>query len=397
MGYTEQSKASGRVILPDLVRVFALIGIALVNVGIIAYPMMDSYLAGGLNTDIDKAAYFGVNALFLMKSYTLFSFMFGVGFAFQITSAQRKGARFGGRYTRRIIGLLVLGLLHVLFIFQGDILVFYAILGSLLFLFRNTTARKLKNIGIGVYVFQCVIIGLLAAAMWAWSIGDPESMATEMATMAEDSANSIAVFGNGTFMDSVTLRLAEWSEVIVFGMLFQGFGVFAFFLFGLSAVKSGLINDASAPIWRRFRRVFLPIGLIGSAAGAGFMIQSEGSFTASSMTGAAIITAFAPFSTAGYLGLIAKWAEGPMTPFKIFMARGGTATLTAYLMQGLLLSLIFNNYGLGFFAELGAAVCIAIAFAVAIFTIVFASLWRTRFERGPMESLLRGWTYLGKG
>lgn len=114
-----------------------------------------------------------------------------------------------------------------------------------------------------------------------------------------------------------------------------------------------------------------------------------------SMWGMFLITFFAPFSTAGYLGLIAKWAEGPMTPFKTFMARGGTASLTAYLMQGFILSLIFNNYGFGLYHEIGAAGCIFIALLTGLFTVGFASLWRTKFTRGPMEYLLRGWTYLG--
>ncbi|MEO1642844.1 MAG: DUF418 domain-containing protein, partial [Pseudomonadota bacterium] len=95
------------------------------------------------------------------------------------------------------------------------------------------------------------------------------------------------------------------------------------------------------------------------------------------------------------LGLIAKWAETPGGAVKTFLARGGTASLTAYLMQGLILSLIFNAYGLGQFEQIGAAGCTAIAFGVALFTIAFSSLWRTVFKRGPMESILRSWTYLG--
>lgn len=396
MDYIEQNQASGRVILPDLVRAFALIGIALVNVGVIAYPMMKGYQAGGLTTPLDKSAFFTVNSLFLLKSYTLFSFMFGVGFAFQITSAQKKGAKFGARYTRRILGLLILGLLHIMFLFQGDILVIYAILGSLLFLFRNMKPRTLRSVAIGVYAFQFAVTAFLALMMWAGTTYAPEDMAGEFESMAKEVEASLAVYGNGTFAESIYLRFKEWGSVITFGLLMQGFGAFAFFLFGLSAVKSGIINDASAPIWKRFRRVFLPIGIAGSAWGAWMFLSATSVMSVEMMAGMAIITFFAPFSTAGYLGLIAKWAGGPMTPFKTFMARGGTATLTAYLMQGLLLSLIFNNYGLGLYAELGAAACTAIALLVALFTIAFTSLWRKRFERGPMETLLRHWTYLSK-
>ena len=92
MTYLEESQAAGREIFPDLARAWALFGIALVNVGVLSWPMMSSYHAAGATvSSIDEAAWFGVNALFLMKSYSLFSFMFGVGFAYQMQSAERRG------------------------------------------------------------------------------------------------------------------------------------------------------------------------------------------------------------------------------------------------------------------------------------------------------------------
>ena len=72
MSYAAESQAAGRHVLPDLVRAFAVIGIVLVNVAYFAYPGEVTYHDGGLNTPLDQAAYFGVNALFLFKAYTLF-------------------------------------------------------------------------------------------------------------------------------------------------------------------------------------------------------------------------------------------------------------------------------------------------------------------------------------
>ncbi|MDA8708803.1 DUF418 domain-containing protein [Hellea sp.] len=391
MNYVEQSQAAGRHVFPDLTRAFALIGIVLVNVGAIAFPMMKGYIDGGLNTPLDQAAMFSTTAFFLLKSYTLFSFMFGVGFAYQMQSAERHGTGFAGRYWRRVFGLLVLGLLHVALLFQGDILVMYAILGSILFLFRKSTVKTLKRWAISIYSFQVVLVGFGALAQKYV----PEEMAKEIEVMKDSVIESRAVFGDGTFIESVSLRFAEWSEIIIFGMMIQGFGALAFFLFGLAAVRADIITNPSAPIWKKFRRIFLPIGIAGSLAAA-YVFSTAGDMMGPDMMLAmALVTLFAPFSTAGYLGLIAKWAEGPMTPFKTFIARGGTASLTAYLMQGLILSLIFNNYGLGLYREIGAAGCVLIALLTGIFTVSFTSLWRKKFTRGPMEYLLRSWTYLG--
>ena len=95
------------------------------------------------------------------------------------------------------------------------------------------------------------------------------------------------------------------------------------------------------------------------------------------------------------MGWLAKWAAGPDSAVKTFLARGGTATLTAYLMQSIILSLIFCGYGFGLYGKIGAAGCIAIAAITGIFTICFASLWRAKYARGPFEYALRRFTYLG--
>ena len=395
MSYIQETRDAGREIFPDLARAFALFGICVVNVGIMAWPMMTGYGDAGLATGADRTAFFAVNALFLMKSYTLFSFMFGVGFAYQMQSATRRGIGFAGRYWRRILGLLAFGLINVAFLFQGDILIMYAILGSILFLFRNTSPRLLSGWAIAVYVIQCIIVLLLALSLVAFSAFDPENFTLKMVQMGEESVASSEAFRSGSLSDAIVQRFVDWGEVITFGMFMQGIGAFAFFLFGFSAVKRGTIANPSAPFWRRCRHLFLPIGLLISAAGAWFTIRGQGMMDPNMMMGMALIMIGAPFSTAGYLGLIAKWSETPGGAIKTFLARGGTASLTAYLMQGLILSLIFNAYGLGLFEKLGAASAIGIATLTALFTIAFASVWRTQFKRGPLEYVLRSWTYFG--
>lgn len=395
MSYLQETQDAGREIFPDLARAWALFGIAVVNVGVMSWPMMLGYGESGLATSADRAAFFVVNSLFLMKSYSLFSFMFGVGFAYQMKSADKKGVGFAGRYWRRISGLLAFGLLNVAFLFQGDILIMYAILGCLLFLFRKSSPRILSGWAIAVYTLQFAIALLLALAMWAGMTIEPEAFGKEIATMKEAGDAAANAFRSGTFSDTIAQRFTDWSQVITFGMLMQGIGAFAFFLFGLSAVKRGTIANPSAPFWKKARRIFLPIGLIISGCGAWLALQSGGAMGPKMMASLALITLGSPFSTAGYLGLIAKWAETPGGTVKTFFARGGTASLTAYLLQGLLLSFIFNAYGLGYFEKIGAGGAIAIGAGVALFTIAFASLWRVFYSRGPLEYLLRAWTYLG--
>lgn len=398
MGYVEQSQAAGRHIFPDLVRAFALFGIVMVNVAYFAWPGEITYFYGnGLSTQADVAASFAVDAVFLFKSYTLFSFMFGAGLAYQMMAAQRRGVAFGPRYFRRMLGLIVLGILHVSVAFVGDILIIYAVIGALLFLFRNRSVKALVRWASAFLILQIVISLLFAVGLTMGETYDPESMAvmaTEMATSMDEGA---AIYQNGTFQELVARRWSEWKAFVIFAGSLQGPGVLSFFLFGLAAVKSGIMNDPGRPIWARSRRILLPIGIILSVAGTYVLHRSGNPMSGQGSLGNALILIGAPFSSLGYMGWIARWSEGPVTGLRLFLARAGTTSLTTYLLQSLILSLIFAGYGLGLYAQIGAAGCVVIGALTGIVTLSAASLWRRRFERGPFEWVLRKWTYLGTG
>ena len=78
-----------------------------------------------------------------------------------------------------------------------------------------------------------------------------------------------------------------------------------------------------------------------------------------------------------------------------FLARGGTASLTAYLLPSFILSFVFLEYGLGLYQQTSAGAAILIALVTALLSLILCSLWLRRFRRGPVEILLRRWTYLG--
>ena len=386
---------STRELFPDLARACALCGIALVNVILFAYPGVTGYPAAALATPWDQAAWFIVAALFLYKSYTLFSFMFGVGFAQQQSAAQRSEAGFAGRYARRMLGLLLLGFANIALLFYGDILVVYALFGTVLYLFRNAAVERLIRWGRGLYVLQVVIACGFALAMWTWASFAPEELAMEAAALQQEAAPSYAAFSSSDFMRVAAFRLESWQQDIAYAISLQGFGVIAFFLFGLAAARAGLLRDPAAPFWDRSRRRYLPLGVAANLVGAWLLVSAESVLDPREMLGLAIIAAASPWSTAGYLGLIAAWVHAPDSALRRFMARAGSASLTGYLMQGLLMSLLFCGYGLGLYGKIGAAGCVLLAAAAALASLAFCSLWRQRQARGPVEALLRAWTYLG--
>ncbi|MBM3752022.1 MAG: DUF418 domain-containing protein, partial [Acidimicrobiia bacterium] len=70
--------------LPDLVRAFALFGIAVVNVDFFAHASFRGVINTGWDSPTDRILGWTVATVFLLKSYSLFSLMFGVGVHQQI-------------------------------------------------------------------------------------------------------------------------------------------------------------------------------------------------------------------------------------------------------------------------------------------------------------------------
>jgi len=383
-----------RALMPDLLRAFALFGIAVVNVVGFAQPFTSGFHNGGLDTSADQVAHGAVSLLFLMKSYPLFSMMFGAGLSYQLLSAERAGRDFAPRYFRRMTALIVLGILHFIFFWIGDILLTYGLLGCLLFALRGASVKVLVRTGIVLIALNTVLLLSFAGLIWAGETYAPEVMAG--AGYAEMDAEALAAFGQGNFWDAALYRLELLPFVLPSVILQQGISVFGFFCFGLAAVKAGVIDQPRAPIWKLSRRVFLPIGLAGSALGAWILLNASSSVDSAYVFGSSVIMAFSAFSALGYAGLIAAVSGSAAGPIRRFFANAGSASLTAYLLQSVIFSLVFTAYGFDQFGRMGAAEAILVAAAVAGASLAFTGIWRSFAPRGPMEVLLRRITYWGR-
>src|SRR5690606_37350633 len=124
-----------RIAVLDVLRGFALLGILLMNIEFFTRPLQG--IALGFDPSLEGADYvagWSVMAFVQGKFWTLFSLLFGIGFALMLERAEAAGARFAGTYARRLLALLPIGLAHALLLWAGDILVPYALAGLLLLL-----------------------------------------------------------------------------------------------------------------------------------------------------------------------------------------------------------------------------------------------------------------------
>jgi uncharacterized protein len=174
-----ESRASSgtlsRIVDVDALRAVALLFILVVNIAFFAsgYPFQlvpdPAYDSWG-----DQTVLWLVELLFTMKAYLLFSFLFGYSFTLQLDSAARRGVDIAPRFRRRLAGLFVLGILHAVLLFQGDILATYALLGLVLLAMRKVrvgTALRVAVLLTGVIGFVLA----LAATSGTQLVSDPAS------------------------------------------------------------------------------------------------------------------------------------------------------------------------------------------------------------------------------
>jgi uncharacterized protein len=130
-----------RIVVLDVLRGFALLGVLLGNTFILYSGMFAGALKSYEPTGPDHVASWFIQLLVQSKAQTLLTFLFGFGFAAQLLRAQERGEPVLGMYVRRLLAMLGFGLLHISLLWWGDILWTYAISGFLLLAFHRASNR----------------------------------------------------------------------------------------------------------------------------------------------------------------------------------------------------------------------------------------------------------------
>lgn len=133
------TRPTGRIEQLDLLRGFAIFGILVVNMTIFSGSAWNTETTIGI---VDRLAYQAIELLAEGKFLNLFSFLFGVGFTLQLHRVTAHLNRFAPLYSRRLIGLFLIGLIHGIYIAWVDVLQTYALLGFLTTVsFEDSAAR----------------------------------------------------------------------------------------------------------------------------------------------------------------------------------------------------------------------------------------------------------------
>jgi uncharacterized protein len=366
---------------PDVLRGFALLGILVVNIQFMG--LSSDQGARGVWTQgfANGSATFLIAALFAGKFYLLFSFLFGYSSNYVIRGDKSNRAR----WIKRCFVLIAFGALHFTFLWHGDIIFLYGLFGLLLTLFFFRADRTIviwTRVLFSISTVFIVLFGVLTVIV--------EYLLKEDLGVPTDSSLDV-ILQNGTFLESIPARIEVWLLSISSGIFLQGGLAFAAFLLGLRLARS---NFLSSPIDKaansRLMKKGLFFGLPIQVVAAVILLRNEQATEPSeSIYLIALFASFvaAPLLSMFYVGLIRKLVE-ERPHLVLWMKPAGKMSLTIYISQSVVASLIFSPWGLGLFQDLQTWQVFLLAFGIWLFLSYLAALWLKRFKRGPLEKLV---------
>mgnify|MGYP000856825128 CR=1 FL=1 len=390
--------ATERIAVLDILRGLALLGVLLMNIEAFVGPL-DLATTGveqhwhGADRVADALVYIFVQG----KFYTLFSLLFGMGFALMAQRATQAGRAFFGLYLRRTLGLLVIGLAHALLVWSGDILVTYALLALLLLSTRKVATVTLP--WLAAWVYLCAPgLTLLYGVAGELAQADPTAAAQWKAAMADAAQQALAnvqaqraAFGSGTYLQATMQRWHDFRDAMT-SLSINGPVIFGMFLLGSWFVRSGAI---AAP--ERFPGLFATLRYGALTLGLGVMLASyalepwidpaRGDLRVSGAFALSLIAG--PLMTLGYVAWLARLA-----PHLAWLAPAGRMALSNYLLQSLVCTGIFYGYGLRYFEQMPRVWQLPFALALFALQVLMSRCWLHWFRFGPMEWLWRSVTYL---
>lgn len=397
IGHAMPVKSSERYAILDILRGLALLGIALANFPEFSlYSFLASHTAETMPTaPLDKAVNYLQYVFVNGKFYTIFSLLFGIGFSIIISNAAKKGADGFRIFYRRMTVLTVIGFLHLMFIWSGDILMLYALLGMLLPLFRHASDCTLLTWAAVLLAFPVVID--TATQLAGISLSAP---------VVEMQQYYCEKYGINDENFAYWLRDADnYGEVFQF--LIQGalvrvqefidgnryFKVMGLFLIGFYIGRHKMYADL-----KKYRTPLRRITLYGFTIG----LPLSCVYAWSAMNGQPLGNAFHsllyfvsvfPMGFAYVSGLCLCYLHRTDRKIYRLISAPGRMALTCYIGQSLCGMTIFYGTGFGLGADMGLTYVTLIAAGVWLAEAMLSFIWLRYCRFGPLEWIWRMLTY----
>ncbi|WP_406687428.1 DUF418 domain-containing protein [Rossellomorea vietnamensis] len=375
---------SERIVSLDVIRGFSLLGIFIINMISFHSPFLyfDPYT--WWKTPEDTALFPWIDVLVQASFYPLFAMMFGYGLGIQQQRATMKGTSFYLFGVRRLLILLGIGCIHAFLIWSGDILINYAVFGLILLGFMRLSGKGLMWLGGMLFLMPQLFFSILLVLM---TFSDPTGVTnyTNIAALQD----SVSAYASGSFSSIMEQRFQDWYMVnSPDNLLFLLLSILPMMMIGAGASKLQLLSKV-----RKHKKVWMITG--GCTLLVGIIIKSLPLLIESNFAYSYIQDFLGgPFLSVSYAIILSllllnekmmKWSK----PF----ASVGKMSLSNYLMQSIIGTLIFYSYGLGLYGEVTLTTGTMLAVGIYVIQVILSEMWLSKFQYGPVEKLWRVLSY----
>jgi uncharacterized protein len=398
-----------RIATLDIVRGVAVMGILAMNIVAFAMPFQAYMNPAAFGTDgpADIASWL-LSFIFVDgKMRGLFSFLFGASMLLVIEKAEAKGEDAARIHFRRMLWLLLFGLVHLYLIWFGDILTGYALVGMIAWFLHGLSNRAMVRLGIALLFVQLLVFAGLAFGAFGLSAAaaapgaSPETV-EEWRSLEQDFgllagaplAQKLAVYTGG-YGGILADRIAANAWIPIKGLFMFGWETLAYFLFGMAALRTGFLRGSwSAAAYRRTMLIGFGIGIPAYAVLAWLLIRDDFTVPMVFAVAMAATVPFRPLMIAAIAALIIVLAARSGGALVERIAAAGRAAFTNYLGTSLIMTTLFYGYGVGLFGQLSRAELWLVVLPMWALMLLWSKPWLDRFEYGPLEWL---WRSLSRG
>lgn len=381
---------SPRLEVVDALRGFAIMAIMLLhNLEHFDFYYSPEYLPGWMKV-LDIRIWDTLFFLFSGKTYAIFALLFGLTFYIMFSNQAKKGKDFKGRFLWRSFLLFLFGLINSMF-YQGDILLFYAVLGVSL-----VVVCKLSN----KVVLIVAIILLLQPLEWIkliQIINNPSFIATNPLSWTYFGKMEGYITGS-SFFDLVKGNLLNGKTAVILWTYENGriLQTPAIFMLGMILGRNNLFasSETSKKFWKKV--LVFAVSIFAVLFAVKMIIPNLIPREAVAGELVIIITSLANFAfmfvwiSAFVLVFQKKIAYRVLTKLEVF----GKMSLSNYVMQSIVGSFIYYGFGLGLYKYTGATMSLFIGITLFLLQLFFCRWWMKSHTHGPLEGIWHKLTWI---
>lgn len=394
---------SKRIDLVDSLRGFAIFGILMVNMPAFFKPAVELIMLPSFgNSTMEILSNGFIYFFFAGKFFVLFSLLFGFGFYVFLHKDGEISKQNISLFKKRLFWLLIIAIVHISLIWEGDILFYYALFGFLLILFRKSSTKKII-IWMTVFLLIPIVFVGLISMMPQLLASNPEALEAmekgsqeQLLATRELVQNAYQVYSSGSYIEIVQMNIEQWIFLITGIIVFYP-TCMVMFLIGLLVGRSGFFTR-SWEYEQQLKKVFwltlpfgilLNLGLLLSLANANPASLDFWAFlgrTTGILGGIVMMCTYVS-------GFILLYNRGKLQRLFSGFSAVGRMALSNYILHSLFGLILFKSVGFGLFGKVEIWQGILMAFMIFVLQIQFSKWWLSRYRFGPLEWLWRTLTY----